>query len=216
MAAAAISPRRRSSPRARGCRDRATATPSASKRFAFALRKLRSRCARISLSPLRLVLAAVAVVAAVVLWFIFTAMSVSLLTVPTAANVRVSGGLPAVRLGDRVLLRPGNYHVRAELPGFVPAQLPIKVTKAPNQAFTMTLAKLPGRCASTFLRPRASRSTARKRATRRAISSSQPGATASRSRRSAISPSAPTSTSKASARRRRSSRSWCRAGASSR
>ncbi len=100
---------------------------------------------RISLSPLRLVLAAVGVVAAVVLWFIFTATSVSLRTVPAAANVRVSGGLPAWRLGDRVLLRPGNYQVRAELPGYVPAQLPIKVTKAPNQAFSMTLAKLPGR-----------------------------------------------------------------------
>ena len=78
------------------------------------------------------------------LWFIFTATSVSLRTVPTAANVRVSGGLPAWRLGDRVLLRPGNYQVRAELAGYAPAQLPIKVTKAPNQAFSMTLAKLPG------------------------------------------------------------------------
>src|SRR3712207_8742822 len=44
------------------------------------------------------------VVAAVVLWFIFTATSVSLLTVPAAASVRVSGGLPAWRLGDRLLL----------------------------------------------------------------------------------------------------------------
>ena len=102
---------------------------------------------RVSLSPLRVVLAAVGVVAAVVLWFIFTATSVSLRTEPAAANVRVSGGLPAWRLGDRVLLRPGNYHVRAELAGYVPAQLQIKVTSAPNQAFAMTLAKLPGRLA---------------------------------------------------------------------
>ena len=50
---------------------------------------------RISLSPLRVVLAAVGVVARSCLWFIFTATSVSLLTVPAAANVRVSGGLPA-------------------------------------------------------------------------------------------------------------------------
>ncbi len=100
---------------------------------------------RFTLTPLQLVLGAVGVVAAVVLWFIFTAMSVSLLTSPTAANVRVSGGLPALRLGDRVLLQPGNYHVRAELPGYKAAELPIKVTKAPNQAFKLTLAKLPGR-----------------------------------------------------------------------
>ena len=54
------------------------------------------------------------------------------------------GGLPAVRLGDRVLLQPGNYQVHAELPGYKPTSLPIKVTKAPNQAFKLTLAKLPG------------------------------------------------------------------------
>jgi len=68
---------------------------------------------RITLSPLRVALAALGLVAAVVMWFIFTAMSVSLVTVPAAANVRVTGGLPALRLGDRVLLRPGNYLVRA-------------------------------------------------------------------------------------------------------
>ncbi|HXS89993.1 MAG TPA: PEGA domain-containing protein [Steroidobacteraceae bacterium] len=100
---------------------------------------------RISVTPLRLVLGVMAVIAAVVLWFIFTAMSVSLLTVPAKASVRITGGLPAVRLGDRVLLQSGNYHVRAELPGYKPAELPIKVTKAPNQSFTLTLAKLPGR-----------------------------------------------------------------------
>ncbi len=64
---------------------------------------------------------------------------------PDAANVRVSGGLPAVRLGDRLLLRPGDYRVRAELAGYTPAELQTKVTQAPNQQFALTLAKLPGR-----------------------------------------------------------------------
>jgi hypothetical protein len=100
---------------------------------------------RISITPLRAALVAVAAAVVVVMWFIFTAMSVSLLTVPAKATVRVTGALPAVRLGDRVLLRPGNYHVHAELPGYKPAELPIKVTRAPNQTFTLTLAKLPGR-----------------------------------------------------------------------
>ena len=99
---------------------------------------------RITLTPLRLVVAALGVVAAVVLWFIFTAMSVSLVTVPAAANVRVTGGLPAVHLGGRVLLRPGNYRVRAEQAGYKPAEMQIKVTKAPNQQFSLTLVKLPG------------------------------------------------------------------------
>jgi formylglycine-generating enzyme required for sulfatase activity len=100
---------------------------------------------RVAVTPLRVVLGAAALAAAVVMWFIFTAMSVSLLTIPAKATVRVTGALPAVRLGDRVLLQPGNYHVRAELPGYKAAELPIKVTRDPNQAFTLTLAKLPGR-----------------------------------------------------------------------
>jgi formylglycine-generating enzyme required for sulfatase activity len=100
---------------------------------------------RISLSPLSVVLAGVGLVAAVVLWFIFTATSVALRTTPAAANVRVTGGLPAMRMGDRVLLRPGTYHVRAELAGYAPAEQQIKVTEAANQQFALTLAKLPGR-----------------------------------------------------------------------
>ncbi|HKR34801.1 MAG TPA: PEGA domain-containing protein [Steroidobacteraceae bacterium] len=99
---------------------------------------------RFSLGPLQVALAAVAVVAAVVLWFIFTAMSVSLVTNPSAADVSVSGGLPAVRLGDRVLLRPGTYRVRAEQAGYKPAEMQIKVTKAVNQQFSLALVKLPG------------------------------------------------------------------------
>lgn len=99
---------------------------------------------RISLSPLRIALVAVAAVAAVVLWFIFTATSVALRTTPSTANVRVTGGLPAVHLGDRVLLRPGTYHVRAEQAGYKPAEQQIKVTSLPNQQFALTLVKLPG------------------------------------------------------------------------
>jgi formylglycine-generating enzyme required for sulfatase activity len=99
---------------------------------------------RITVTPLRVVLAGLAAVVVIVMWFIFTAMSVSLVTVPAKATVRVTGALPAVRLGDRVLLQPGNYQVRAELPGYKPTQQSIKVTKVPNQAFTLTLAKLPG------------------------------------------------------------------------
>ena len=93
-AAAATSPRRRSFLRARGCRDRATAMRSASKRFAFALRRSPSRRRRISLSPIRVVLAAVAVVTAVVLWFIFTATSVSLLTVRLRRTCEFPAGCP--------------------------------------------------------------------------------------------------------------------------
>lgn len=100
---------------------------------------------RISLSPVRVALGLAGIVVAVILWFVFTAISISVLTDPAAADVRVSGGLPAIRLGDRVLLQPGDYLMRAEQQGYVPSEQKIKVTNAPNQQFSLRLAKLPGK-----------------------------------------------------------------------
>jgi formylglycine-generating enzyme required for sulfatase activity len=99
----------------------------------------------IKVSPLRAAVAAAAFVAAVVLWFIFTATSIRLQTDPAAAQVDIEGPMLAVRLGDRVLLKPGEYRFRAEHPGYAPAELKTKVTNASNQQFALTLAKLPGR-----------------------------------------------------------------------
>jgi formylglycine-generating enzyme required for sulfatase activity len=100
---------------------------------------------RFVFNPARLTLAAVALVSVAVLWFIFTAISVSVHTTPAEADIQVRGGLLAVPLGQRLLLRPGNYRVRAEHQGYRPAELDITVTKEPNQRFELSLEKLPGR-----------------------------------------------------------------------
>jgi formylglycine-generating enzyme required for sulfatase activity len=100
---------------------------------------------RITFNPARVTLAAVVLVAAAVLWFIFTAISVSVHTNPAEADIQVRGGLLAVPLGQRLLLRPGDYQVRAEHPGYRPQELDITVTKEPNQRFELNLEKLPGR-----------------------------------------------------------------------
>ncbi len=47
-------------------------------------------------------------------------------------------------MGQRYLLRPGEYTVRAVQPGYKPAQLSIKVTDAASQRFAVNLVKLPG------------------------------------------------------------------------
>jgi formylglycine-generating enzyme required for sulfatase activity len=96
-------------------------------------------------NPARLVLALVALVVAAALWFIFTAISVSVVVNPATAKVNVDGVLPAVPLGNRFLLRPGAYRVHAAQVGYTPAELKINVTAGPNQQFVLTLAKLPGR-----------------------------------------------------------------------
>lgn len=98
-----------------------------------------------SFNPARLVLIALALVIAGVLWFIFTAISISITTAPENSRVSIDGKLWAVPIGGRFLLRPGDYAVQANQPGYVPAKLQIKVTDAPNQHFALTLAKLPGR-----------------------------------------------------------------------
>ena len=46
--------------------------------------------------------------------------------------------------GDRVLLRPGDYRIRATQAGYAPGELKVRITKASNQQFTLSLAKLPG------------------------------------------------------------------------
>lgn len=100
---------------------------------------------KFSFNPTRFILAAVALVVAGVLWFIFTATSISITTTPAEAKISIGGPLFAVPVADRFLLRPGDYEVQAERPGFVPGKLRIKVTDAPNQHFALALAKLPGR-----------------------------------------------------------------------
>jgi formylglycine-generating enzyme required for sulfatase activity len=56
----------------------------------------------------------------------------------------VRGGLFRLALGDRFLLRPGGYTVIAEKSGYHRLEHPIRVTDDANQAFSMTLERLPG------------------------------------------------------------------------
>lgn len=99
----------------------------------------------VSLSPARTGLGALALVVVAVLWFIFTATAVTVSTDPEEASVSVKGGLLAVPLGHRILVRPGDYQLRAEHPGYRAAELDVTVTSDPNQRYELKLEKLPGR-----------------------------------------------------------------------
>lgn len=113
--------------------------------ISFRASEARQAPRRWSLHPMRLLLGVAAAAVVAVLWFIFTATSVSVRTDPGTAAVQIEGDGPAVRLGSRVLLRPGAYLIRARQPGYAPAELKVNVTAAPNQQFALKLAKLPGR-----------------------------------------------------------------------
>jgi formylglycine-generating enzyme required for sulfatase activity len=93
----------------------------------------------------RAILFCAALVVGAVLWFVFTAISISIGTNPVAARIDVSGTVPAIAMGNRYLLRPGKYQVRAVAPGYRPAQSTIKVDDSAGQQFQLTLVKLPGR-----------------------------------------------------------------------
>ncbi len=127
--------------RLRGDSD-AEAEPIAAVRFRASESTRQRRGFRIR--PGRIVLALVALIAAGILWFLMTATSIGIATDPQQAQIAISGGLPAVPVGGRFLLRPGEYTVRATQQGYAPAQLQIKVTEAASQQFSLTLAKLPG------------------------------------------------------------------------
>jgi formylglycine-generating enzyme required for sulfatase activity len=99
----------------------------------------------IRISPARISLGLAALVVAGVLWFIFTATSVGISTNPGATAIKFDGPLPAIPIGGRYMMQPGQYEVTATLAGYSPAKQKIKVTDVPNQRFDLKLVKLPGK-----------------------------------------------------------------------
>jgi formylglycine-generating enzyme required for sulfatase activity len=122
--------------------DDGVAEPIAAIRFRPGLPAAASR--RRTLKPSTILLGAVASAVLAVLWFIFTAISIGITTNPTTARVDIDGALPAVAVGGRYLVRPGNYVVHAAHAGYTSARSDIKVSAEPNQNFTLQLQKLPG------------------------------------------------------------------------
>ncbi|HSG90726.1 MAG TPA: PEGA domain-containing protein [Pseudomonadales bacterium] len=96
-----------------------------------------------------LVSAALLVLAAVAL-FMFVGRPVQILVTPEPDALSVDGG-PSFVLGDRYLLLPGTYHVRAELAGHHPLDEAIVVGRKDNGPFEFTMRRLPGRLTVTTL-----------------------------------------------------------------
>lgn len=111
----------------------------------FRAREPKATQRRMTVTPTRIALSAVALVAIGILWFIFTATSIGVVAEPREANVDIRGTLLAVPIGSRFLVRPGEYELYATAEGFSPASSKIVVTKDPNQSFSIALQKLPGK-----------------------------------------------------------------------
>lgn len=99
------------------------------------------------------VLAAILVLLlAVVALAVFTARSVSLTLEPEAERVTLSAmGLAPVgpQLGDRRLLWPGSYRVRAEKAGYAPLDQEVTISSQARQELTLRLRRLPSKVTVT-------------------------------------------------------------------
>lgn len=92
---------------------------------------------------LQLATLVIALVAAVVLWFLFTAKSVRFESNVADISATMTGGL-VFRTGETFLMRPGSYEVRAEANGYHDLKISIEVTNKGDQSFPLELKKLPG------------------------------------------------------------------------
>ena len=78
----------------------------------------------------------------VVAWVLFTSQSVRFETDPAMPDqIALSGGWLRLPLGDRYLVRPGNYTVRLDTEGYYPATRRFEVTS--SEAVTVRLEQVP-------------------------------------------------------------------------
>jgi formylglycine-generating enzyme required for sulfatase activity len=96
------------------------------------------------MSPARWVVLAVVALLGCVAWFIFTGTSVEIASEPVADEVSITGGLPAIEIGNRYLMRPGSYALHVAREGYKPLDTNIEVARTPTQRFEFSLEKLPG------------------------------------------------------------------------
>jgi formylglycine-generating enzyme required for sulfatase activity len=91
----------------------------------------------------QIVLAAVAVAVALVMWFLFTSKSVQLVFTPPANEVSISGGM-SFELGGVYLLRKGTYVVTAQSDLHEPLETEVAVGDERNQEIQLAFTPLPG------------------------------------------------------------------------
>jgi len=94
--------------------------------------------------PWHIVIVLALAVLAMSLWFVVSARVVTLEFSPAIEDVTLSGGF-AIALGERRLLRPGQYTVRAQAAGYAPLSQSITVAGDGDGVFRFALEKLPGR-----------------------------------------------------------------------
>jgi len=104
----------------------------------------RARRLRLRVRPMVLVQLVIGTILAAGLWFVFTARSVAIEIEPSPERVALRGGLPAFRIGDSFLVRPGRYRLEADREGFRPLQTEVEIGRRKGQVLRYSLERLPG------------------------------------------------------------------------
>lgn len=95
------------------------------------------------LRPLYLLLAVPVLLAAAAFWFVLTARSVHLELEPATAQVEIDGGL-AVPVGERYLMRPGEYQLQLQGEGYFDLSASLSVGEEAAQTHSFALQPRPG------------------------------------------------------------------------
>lgn len=90
-----------------------------------------------------LVIAAFGLTAVACAWFVLSARSVLIDVDPITAEIQIDGGF-SLRVGQRYLMRSGDYLVTLSNPGFHQATLPLAIDEDAAQTHSFSLRRLPG------------------------------------------------------------------------
>jgi formylglycine-generating enzyme required for sulfatase activity len=93
--------------------------------------------------PVQVILGGVLLLFTLSLWFLFTARSVLFTFDPLYSEIDIDGGLQ-LQLGDRYLLRSGEYQISVTAEGHYPLEQTLEISEEDSQSFHLELKRLPG------------------------------------------------------------------------
>lgn len=94
--------------------------------------------------PLQVAMVSLLLLFALAMWFLFTARSVLFTLDPAYSELDVDGGF-TFQIGERYLLRSGDYALTVEAPGHYTLEQDLTVSDDENQEFHLVLKRLPGK-----------------------------------------------------------------------
>ncbi|HKI73390.1 MAG TPA: PEGA domain-containing protein, partial [Pseudomonadales bacterium] len=97
-----------------------------------------------NIRPIPATLGVIFILLALATAFMFSARAVRFDVSPTPASLRVSEGFPSYRLGERFLMLPGKYQIKATLPGYKILEKTVHVGSDADQDYNFKMEKLPG------------------------------------------------------------------------